>query len=75
LSAISGEGLDRLGAHTAAILTAARKPYELRVDASDGAALAWLHAHGSVDSDTGEGEDRLMTVRLTDEDFARFAGR
>jgi GTPase len=75
LSAIEGEGIDTLSLRASAILTAARKPHDLRVAANDGAALAWLHAHGNVERERGEGDERTVTVRLTDEDFARYLAR
>ncbi len=75
LSAIDGEGVGALSALASDILTAARKPHDLRVAADDGATLAWLHAHGSVERESGEGDTRTVTVRLTDEDFARFSAR
>lgn len=75
LSAISGEGIDVLSERVAAILTAARKPHDVRIAANDGAALAWLHAHGNVEQESGEGDTRTVTVRLTNEDLARFEAR
>ncbi len=75
VSAIDGEGIADLSVRASAILTAARKPHDLQIAADDGATLAWLHAHGSVERETGEGELRTVTVRLTDADFARFEAR
>ncbi len=75
LSAISGEGVDMLSAGASAILTAARKPHELLVPANDGSTLAWLHAHGSVESEIGEGDAVRVAVRLTEADFARYSAR
>ncbi len=75
LSAIDGEGVDTLSTRASTILTAARKPYDLRVSANDGATLAWLHAHGNIERETGEGDAISLTVRLTDVDFARYSAR
>ncbi len=75
LSAMSGEGVDALSARAAAILTAARKPHDLLVPANDGSTLAWLHAHGSVESEIGEGDAIRVAVRLTPADFARYSAR
>ena len=75
LSAISGEGVDALAALEAKILTVARRRHVLDVAANDGATLAWLHAHGSVEQQHGEGGTTTITVRLTDADFARFSAR
>ncbi len=75
LSAIDGEGIATIARRAADILTATRKPHVLDVAADDGAALAWLHAHGNVEHQSGEGAVRTVSVRLTDADFARFSSR
>jgi GTP-binding protein HflX len=75
ISAVSGEGIQVLSDRAAAILTSARKPHDVRIAANDGAALAWLHAHGNVERESGEGDMRTITVRLTSEDLARFEAR
>jgi GTP-binding protein HflX len=75
LSAMSGEGVDALSARAADILTSARKPHDLLVPADDGSTLAWLHAHGSVESEIGEGDAIRVAVRLTPADFARYSAR
>ncbi|KLE35562.1 GTPase HflX [Aurantiacibacter luteus] len=77
LSAITGEGVDALRERLGEVLTAGAKRYSLLLPASDGARIAWLHAHGEVidDEDGGEGEDgpmRRLDVRLTDKEFGRF---
>ena len=46
--------------------------------ASDGARIAWLHAHGEVleEEEAGEGEQgplRRLEVRLTEKEFGRYA--
>jgi len=75
LSAQTGEGVDTLSARAAAVLTSARKVHRLHVPSGDGAALAWLHAHGSVEREYGNGPTRTVDVRLTDADLARFTAR
>jgi GTP-binding protein HflX len=75
ISAVSGEGIEVLSERAAAILTSARKPHDVRIAANDGAALAWLHAHGNVERESGEGDMLTVTVRLTSEDLARFEAR
>lgn len=75
ISAIRGEGIQLLSARAAAILTSGRKLHDVRIAANDGAALAWLHAHGNVEQESGEGDMRTVTVRLTSEDLARFEAR
>jgi GTP-binding protein HflX len=75
LSAMSGEGVDRLSAEASAVLTAARKLHVVEVDPGDGATLAWLHAHGTVESEKAGDGVTSVAVRLSDADFARYASR
>ncbi len=47
------------------------------IPASDGARIAWLHAHGEVlgQEEAGSGENgplRRVDVRLTEKEFGRF---
>jgi GTP-binding protein HflX len=68
------EMLDRIGR----LLTEGARVHRITVPASDGARIAWLHAHGEVldERDAGEGEAgpmRRLDVRLTDKEFGRFA--
>lgn len=77
ISAITGEGLETLQEKLGAILTAGARQHSLLIPASDGARIAWLHAHGEVlsDEDGGEGEQgpmRHIEVRLTEKELGRF---
>jgi len=77
LSAITGEGIDALAQRLGAILTEGARTHSLLLPASDGARIAWLHAHGEVleeqDAGAGEGEPlRRVEVRLTDKEYGRF---
>ncbi len=65
VSAISGEGLDALGAAIESRLAAGRVLIELSLDVADGAGVSWLHRHTevirkAVDEQTGR---IAMTVR------------
>ena len=75
VSAVDGEGVEALGLHASAILTNTRVLHELRIDANDGAARAWLHSHGSVEGETDEGDSVKISVRLTPADYARYVSR
>jgi GTPase len=75
LSAITGEGCDHLAAILSATLTKAQRDHDLVISSGAGASLAWLHAHGTVLSETIEGDQIHMTVRLSEADFARFQSR
>ena len=48
VSALSGEGLDRLAAEIEARLAARRVTLELVLDVADGAGVSWLHRHTEV---------------------------
>jgi GTP-binding protein HflX len=78
ISAETGFGvadmLDRIGR----LLTEGARVHRITVPASDGARIAWLHAHGEVieEREAGEGEEgplRQLDVRLTDKEFGRYA--
>ncbi len=75
ISAVDGSGVEALGQSIAARLTSARRPHVFDVPANDGAAFAWLHAHGSVESEVPDGDHVRITVRLNDADRARYTTR
>lgn len=75
LSALTGEGVDALLAMLSARLTKTHRIYHITIGAGDGAAIAWLHAHGSIVSEVIENDQIMIEVRLSDEDFARFQSR
>ena len=75
LSALTGEGVEALLAAAAGHL---RKDSEVRtiaLSASDGEALAWLHANGEIVGQETDGMDTSLQVRLSDRDWARFTSR
>lgn len=75
ISALGGEGVDLLIEAIASRLREGRHLRKVTVSASDGQALAWLHANGEiVDQKTKELETELE-VRLSDADWARFQTR
>jgi GTP-binding protein HflX len=66
--------LERIGR----LLTEGARVHRITVPASDGARIAWLHAHGEVieEREAGEGDEgplRRLDVRLTDKEFGRYA--
>jgi GTPase len=75
LSALTGEGVDALLAAVAARLTAGHQRYAVTLDAADGAGAAWLHQHGEVLEQHGEGDRVTYEVRLSPADHERFAAR
>ncbi|GGB32259.1 GTPase HflX [Sphingomonas metalli] len=75
ISALTGEGVDALVEAVAAKLTEGHRRYTITLPASDGASLAWLHAHGEVVDQHDADETVTVEVRLGAEDHARFERR
>jgi GTP-binding protein HflX len=64
VSALSGEGLDRLAAAIETRLAARRVTLDLVLDAADGAGVSWLHRHTEVMAKTLQDDGSLaVTVR------------
>ena len=76
VSALSGEGVADLQRFMADLLGRGHRRYEFFIDPANGAALAWLHAHGEVLATTEldeEGASELqVSVRLDPADYDRF---
>jgi GTP-binding protein HflX len=75
ISALSGEGVAALTALIGAKLTEGQRLHHFHVPNSDGAAIAWLHAHGSVQSEQPVDGGTDIAVRLSEDDVARFQSR
>ncbi len=75
ISAVTGDGLDSLLQMLAERLTMARRLRHIELSNDNGSARAWLHAHGTVERESGEGASLSIAVRLSDDDFARFQAR
>ncbi len=75
VSALTGEGLDRLYALLDRLMTAEREVAELTLDPGDGAALAWLYSHGEVLNRRDDEHATYLTVSLEPADLARFHHR
>lgn len=78
VSAATGEGVDALVAELGRLLTGGAQVHRFDIGVSDGARLAWLHAHGEVldiaDVTGSEGEPlRRVEVRLTPRELGRFS--
>jgi GTP-binding protein HflX len=63
ISAQTGEGVDAFKAHLSALIAKGNLVRYVRLKASDGAALAWLHARGTINSQIVD-ED-LVTVEAS----------
>jgi GTP-binding protein HflX len=64
VSALSGEGVDRLLDAVADRVGQGDPAREIEVPLSDGATLAWIYRHGEVRSRRDEGEVAHLTVAL-----------
>ena len=78
ISAATGQGVEALLARLGTALTEGARVHSFTLSASDGARIAWLHAHGEVldEREAGEGRDgplRRVDVRLTEREFGRYA--
>jgi GTPase len=75
LSALTGEGVDDLRRFVSDRLSRGARVRTVRLPASDGAAIAWLHQHGEVLASDTAGEMVSLDVRISDVDWARFEAR
>ena len=72
VSAIDGEGLDRLKAAIDARIGEGMQVVTFTLAPSDGAGQAWLYQHGEVVAREDDAEAIRMTVRLRPADRMRF---
>jgi len=75
ISAIEGEGCDRLIAMIESRLRSTRSTQTYRLAHEQGAAGAWLYEHGEVQERRDEEQYFELTVRLAPEDSERFERR
>jgi GTPase len=76
ISALSGEGVDRLTRLMSDRLTGGNRVRHIEVAMEDGAAAAWLHEHGEVVGQQPIDGDRIAyDVRLSETDWSRFQAR
>ncbi|HEX5258132.1 MAG TPA: GTPase HflX [Sphingomicrobium sp.] len=72
VSAITGEGLDELRRRMAERLRSGEQIHQIRLPASAGGKIAWLHSRGDV-LEQRFGEDEVeLSVRLSPDNWARF---
>jgi GTP-binding protein HflX len=72
MSALTGEGLDALRERMAEKLRSGEQVHEIRVPASDGGRIAWLHARGEVLDQRLDHDEVQLSVRLSPDNWARF---
>ena len=75
VSAVTGEGTGALLRLLDERLAAAREVCDFTIESSDGAAIAWLYAHGDVLARADADGATQLKVSLDPADRARFAHR
>jgi GTP-binding protein HflX len=75
ISALSGDGVDNLKRKIADRLNSGNKRRSVTLDTTDGAGIAWLHAHGEVLNQLEQGGKLIMEVLLSDAQWDRFRAR
>ncbi len=75
MSALTGEGAADFADLISHQLTIGQVLHEFLVPVEDGAGIAWLHAHGTVEREAATETGVEMSVRLSGADFARFQSR
>ena len=72
ISAETGEGLDDLRELMTEKLRSGEQVHRIRVPATDGGRIAWLHSRGEVLDQRLDQDDLEMSVRLSPDNWARF---
>jgi GTP-binding protein HflX len=76
VSALSGEGIDRLNVAIEARLAEHKQTFDLVLDPADGAGLSWLYRHAEVLSREMSEDGRLVvTVRADADNAARLRAK
>jgi GTP-binding protein HflX len=72
VSAVTGEGLDELRQRMAECLRSGEQIHQIRLPASAGGKIAWLHSRGEVLEQTFDDDEIELSVRLSPDNWARF---
>ncbi len=72
ISAATGGGLDQLRERMAQRLRTGEQVHQVRLPASAGGKIAWLHARGEVLEQTVDHDEIELSVRLSPDNWARF---
>ena len=72
ISALTGEGIERLRDAISERLRAGSEIHQLSLPASAGERLAWLHSRGEVLDQQVDGDMMQLAVRLSPDNWARF---
>lgn len=72
ISAATGEGIDDLREHMAEKLRSGEQVHLIRVAATEGSKIAWLHSRGEVLDQKVDADAMELSVRLSPDNWARF---
>ena len=72
ISAVTGEGLDALRNCMAERLRDGEEVHRIRLPATEGSKIAWLHSRGEVLDQTLDHDEMELSVRLSPDNWARF---
>jgi GTP-binding protein HflX len=72
ISAITGDGLEALRECMAEKLRSGEQVHLIRVPATDGGRIAWLHSRGEVLDQRLDHDELELSVRLSPDNWARF---
>ena len=75
VSAVSGDGMDKLLSAIQSIVAAQRRIFSYQLTISDGQALAWLYAHGKVLDRTDGSEFIMLDVDMDPSNAGKFRER
>jgi GTP-binding protein HflX len=64
--------MDNLKGRISQSLQSATQVHRIRLDASEGSRLAWLHSRGEVLDQRMDGDEIELDVRLSPDNWARF---
>jgi GTP-binding protein HflX len=72
ISAVTGDGLETLRERMAERLRSGEQVHQIRLPASAGDKIAWLHARGEVLEQALDHDEVRLSVRLSPDNWARF---
>jgi GTP-binding protein HflX len=75
ISALNGEGLNRLLEKIAGVLSGARIEATFKIPQGDGAAISWLYGHGEVISRRDKDEASILKIMIEESEINKFDSR
>ncbi len=72
ISALTGEGFEALRERMAECLRSGEQVHHVRLPATDGSRIAWLHSRGEVLDQRVDDDELELSVRLSPDNWARF---